>query len=193
MNERKRSKSDAEIMELLRADNPSVLSLLIDEVVPSVWPLLKHRFNNFSDADFEDIFARSLEKVWNQRHRFDIQKGDFEGWFYVIARNVAFDRLREEKRKKSIEARMVVESVSGVDDLEHMKECVGRTMEILSLREQEVVLPLFASDRVSTSELGKRLGISEGAVRALRFRGLQKLKSLLAEFGYRIVRDRGRN
>jgi DNA-directed RNA polymerase specialized sigma subunit len=61
-------------------------------------------------------------------------------------------------------------------------EVVAKAIVKLNHRERMVVRPLFDSTdkQPSMRELGRKLKVSEGAVRALRFRGLRKMKQALA-------------
>jgi DNA-directed RNA polymerase sigma subunit (sigma70/sigma32) len=67
---------------------------------------------------------------------------------------------------------------------------IGRALAKLNARERKVVAPLFqnAGDRPTMKQLGRTLKLSEGGVRALRFRGLRKLTRALQEMGFVLFR-----
>ncbi len=191
MSDDARSKTDAEIMRLLHADDQSALQVVLREVVPAIWPLLKRKFGDgLSDEDLEEVFALALEKLWRNRQSFDLDKGDLEGWFYVIAKNVAVDRARRQRIKTSL-PRLVVEPTPTAEGSSvNLEKTLALAIKKLNHREREVVAPLFTGEDIAAVELAKKLKTSSGAVRALRFRALQKLRSELAKFGYRVTREK---
>lgn len=193
MERQEQSTTDAEIMKLLRDNDQSALTIILKQVVPQIWPLIKRRFrDSLSDEDLEEVMAYALEKLWKNRGGFDLKKGDLNGWFYVIARNVAFDILRKKKPKSH--DKLVLQSVESMQKISsgqnEFQEVVFHILANLSDREREVVNPLFGPDYVSAKDLGQKLNASEGAIRALRFRTLQKLRCEFAKIGFRIIREK---
>lgn len=180
---------DDEIIRRLEKGDESVLATILTDVIPRHWRLLNRKFGEgLSSEDIEDITAVSLAKVWNNRHRFDDSKGDFSGWFYVILRNSTLDFLRR-KAPKIEEVLKVVPLVETEGSPDAPLEVTMRqTIACLSERERKVLLPLFDSSGLSIGDLSAELRVSEGAVRQLRFRALQKLKRDLESVGYTIRR-----
>jgi RNA polymerase sigma factor (sigma-70 family) len=180
---------DAEIIRRLHEGDQSVLATILKDIVPRHWRLLSRKFGEgISNEDFEDIIAVSLAKVWNKRHSFDYSKGDFSGWFYVILRNSTLDFLRRSAPK--IEEALTVVPLPDAESSSEaaLEKSLKQAITNLSERERKVLLPLFDPSGISIGDLSKELGISEGAVRQLRFRASQKLKRDLESVGYTIQR-----
>lgn len=176
---------EREIIDRLQNDDQSVLAVVLRRIVPQLWPLLAVRFReSLSHEDIEEVIAGSLTKLWQNRRKFDPARGDFNGWFYVILRNSAFDLLR--RRAPKVEEYLIVESLSdashATDDEKY--SALQNAIAKLNEREQQVLLPLFDRSGVSIAELSDQLSISPGAVRQLRFRALRKLNAGLAESGF---------
>jgi RNA polymerase sigma factor (sigma-70 family) len=182
---------DTEIIRRLQEGDQSVLATILKDIIPRHWRLLSRKFGEgISNEDFEDIIAVSLAKVWSKRHSFDYSKGDFSGWFYVILRNSTLDFLRRNAPK--IEEILTVVPLPDTESSteEVLEMTLKHTIANLSERERKVLSPLFESSGISIGDLSKELGISEGAIRQLRFRASQKLKRDLESVGYTIHRVR---
>ena len=180
----------SQIIQRLRDDDQSALSDVLKEIVPKIMPLLVRKFGEqLSYEDLEEVIGTSLGKLWQRRSRFDSDKGDLEGWFYVICRNTSLDLLR--KRAPKVQNVLIVEPVgtTSVSPEEH-KHVALKIIQGLSEREQQVLLPLFNRGTDSVLELARQLDISENAVRQLRFRATQKLKKQLLEIEFTVRRSK---
>lgn len=180
----------SKIIQRLRDDDQSALSDVLKEIVPKIMPLLVRKFGEqLSYEDLEEVIGTSLGKLWQRRSRFDSDKGDLEGWFYVICRNTSLDLLR--KRAPKVQNVLIVEPVgtTSVSPEEH-KHVALKIIQGLSEREQQVLLPLFNRGTDSVLELARQLDISENAVRQLRFRATQKLKKQLLEIEFTVRRSK---
>lgn len=175
---------EPEIVDRLRNDDQSALTVVLRKIVPGLWPLLAKKFQgSLSHEDIDEVVATSLAKLWQNRRRFDSTKGDFKGWLFVIMRNTALDVLR--RRTPKAEEYLIVEplpeSRSATD--ENSQQVMKQTVASLSDRERRVLLPLFDRSDVSVADLSRDLSVSSGAIRQLRFRALRKLNRRLAKFG----------
>ncbi|HRQ39624.1 MAG TPA: sigma-70 family RNA polymerase sigma factor [Chloroflexota bacterium] len=45
----------------------------------------------------EDACQETFWRIWNGAHTFDGQRGNFQGWLFGIARNLAIDTIRRQK------------------------------------------------------------------------------------------------
>lgn len=182
---------DSEILQRLQDDDESVLTIILNQVVPDVWPLLIRKFGaTLSKEDLEEVVVSSLAKLWQSRESFDLSRGDLNGWFYVILRNSALDALRR-RAPKLVEVLTVrpIGDAQG-ESGEEVEKVLERLIASLNEREQQVILPLFDPSGPSVSELSESLSVSPGAVRQLRFRAMKKLKESLASVGYTVHRSK---
>lgn len=68
------------------------------------------------DNDAEDIVQDSFIRVWNNLAMFDERK-KFSTWFYRIVVNLCYDRLRRDRRWRSLfQATRSDEAVDGIDE-----------------------------------------------------------------------------
>jgi RNA polymerase sigma factor (sigma-70 family) len=181
------------IIDQLGRGDENALTWLLENVVPLTSRLLRRRFGRLTNEDLDEIIAQALFKLWKRRELYDPAKGDLQGWFYVIARNAALDQIRETRRSQAASdlSVLMIDSKDGVSlKLTSEAEIVAKAFTQLNHRERTVVKPLFDSEQNQPTmrELGRKLKISEGAVRALRFRGLRKMRQALAKMGYRLFR-----
>jgi RNA polymerase sigma factor (sigma-70 family) len=182
---------NVEIMKRLRDNDETALQVVFSEVVPKLWPLLQQKFReSLTPGDIEDIVAESLFKLWQRRHRLDVQNGDLNGWLFVIMRNTALDVLRK-RRVKTVETLTVAPISESIPCSDSEKfDVLKKAIHVLSPREQQVLLPLFDRSGTTVLHLAESLGLSPGAVRQLRFRALRKLEAELAAAGFAVSRER---
>jgi RNA polymerase sigma-70 factor, ECF subfamily len=130
----------------------------------------------------QDVISESLFLCWQNRRRFDSEKGSIAGWFYTTARNVAIDHVGKTSGRKLesfIDVQHVGEPRKNQDSWE-LSEALKAAIATLSPREQRIVANEFFKDRYFTSrELAEELGISPSAVRVLQHRAMAKLRKLL--------------
>ncbi len=159
--------------------------------------LLVQRFRGLlRESDAEDVLAVALQRVWQHRSRFDAARGSLRGWFYRIADHTARDWLKRGWQK----ARLL--ETTPEDDFWERIECPGgRAAPTVHPSTRDMVRGLIDAlpevqrrivwadalcpdgGPASTDWLAEELGIPAGTVRVYRKRGLDRLRSLLAERG----------
>jgi len=183
--------NDTEIMRRLRMEDTSVLTVILREIVPTLWPLLTRHFREaLSHEDVEEVVAESLAKLWKNRNSFDSSKGEFCGWMFTILRNSALDLLRKRRPRQDETLVLVRFADASPSTTLEQRDVLKTAWSNLSQREQEVLVPLFDRSGVSIADLSQSLSLSHGAVRQLRFRALRKLERQLAQAGYGLQRVR---
>ena len=146
----------------------------------------------------DDLLQLAMLKAHVARDRFSVRGGDPDGavqaWYFTIARNVAMDHLRSQKRG---ERRVVQTGASEVrvanyaDETptieehhtraEHADEIVERVREAIEQLPagQREVLTMHKLQGMSMAEVALALQIREGAVRVRAHRGYKSLAKLL--------------
>jgi RNA polymerase sigma factor (sigma-70 family) len=179
-----------EIAERLVNNEEVALDMVLHHIVPIVLPSLCRGLGyDFNDPTVEDIISMALFRLWQSRSRFDPKKGSIGAWFYVIARNVAIDLKRLEKRPEPLEFLPRFTAIPRSDaasDPARQRAVLEKVLDKLTNRQRRVIeVELLGDDApVSMSELADELGLSPGALRALRFRAMQKFRRALDEQGY---------
>ena len=147
-----------------------------------VW--LRHWSHPDPAADAEDIAAEAWLTAARRVGDFRGDRGDFAGWLFGIARNVARNHYRA--RRSHATTRLGLEPAERWEDGADPERTVAgadlarRLVASLPEREAQVVacLDVVGLDVAST---GRALGISPTAVRVAHHRGLRRLRKLLPE------------
>lgn len=127
----------------------------------------------------EDLTSEVFFRAFKNWQRF--KSGYPQAWLYQIARNLLTDHYRSKKTTSleqaeeiSVDAQLI-ENLEKDEQVQKLKHAVTKLPDNL----RQVVILRFFED-LSASEVGSILGISEGNVRILQFRGLKKLREELA-------------
>ena len=178
----------------LRAGDESVLEAVLRADGPAVRGLLRQKFGGLLNAaDFEDIVAAALFRVWKYRERFDPQRASLRVWFYRIAANVARDVLRygwQKARQMEVPCEpIVLASVidaheeykeTGPQDVQPtaMKRDLRAALDLLPDNQRKIVMADAASrdGKVSSQQLSTELGIPAATVRVYRRRAIERLR-----------------
>ncbi|MDP3901918.1 MAG: sigma-70 family RNA polymerase sigma factor [bacterium] len=132
----------------------------------------------------EDLTHDVFTNAWQSIGRYTHQGFPFSSWLYQIARNRVIDHYRTHKKQTSID--LLDEDVLKEHGLEEIKldnsldvKRVRKAITELSSEQQDVVLMRFMED-MSHQEIAAALDKSEGAVRLLQHRAINKLKNLFS-------------
>jgi RNA polymerase sigma factor (sigma-70 family) len=84
--------TDIRIVELLRKDDKSAISLLYDHYSDALFGVILRIVQQ--EALAEEILQDTFLKIWKYRDSYDENKGRFFTWMLNIARNTAIDQTR---------------------------------------------------------------------------------------------------
>jgi RNA polymerase sigma factor (sigma-70 family) len=182
--------ADQQLIDALSNQNIEVLSWILQQFGSSTARKLKRRFGDLlNDADLDDVIATALVKVWMSRTRFDERIQRLEGWFYVLARNVAIDLLRARSRERNLirsrlqENPRYIESDSSSDTgeivpSERLSDLYNQIRSLPKRDNQILMAYLFATPGSDwASQSARELGITENALRVRLNRLLKKLRT----------------
>ena len=169
-----------DVIERARGGDRAAFAELYDSYVDSVYRYLIYRVREPSDA--EDLASEVFTRAFANIHRYRWQGKSFLAWLYTIARNAVTDRRRRERPTVELENAFGLAS-DGPTAHDH----AVRGEQVSSLRgavryltnEQQQVLSLRFEANLSSREVARMLGKNEGAIRALQFRALGRLRKLL--------------
>lgn len=138
-------------------------------------------------ADAEDIAAQTFAGALRTIANFKWTGSSFDSWLFRIANNVTVDMYRKRGRARfePIDDHMSLAAASDTSSeaivgVEHTR--VRKLIDDLP-EEQKRVLILKFIVGMSNKEVGSSIDKSEGAVKALQFRGLSRLRAMLQEEG----------
>lgn len=156
-------------------------SQLYDLFFQKIYKFIYYRVSHKEVAEdlTEDVFIRAYQKILGLDNNTS-----FEGWLYQIARNRVIDYYRDKKQLVRIE------------DLENVLSYEETVIDVLSLEsdqktlldlikelraDQQLVLKMKFFENLENSEIAELLDKSEGAIRVIQHRAIQKLKELLKQ------------
>ncbi|HQY92945.1 MAG: sigma-70 family RNA polymerase sigma factor [Caldilinea sp.] len=128
------------------------------------------------------VFLKMLESIRDQK----AWHSSFSGWLYRIAHNLVIDHYRRRGRQGSVD----IEEASPTAPEEHNPAVtVEHTLEAERLRaairrltdEQAEVVSLRFLEGYSISEVASMMNRTEGAIKALQYRAVATLRTLLYE------------
>ena len=129
----------------------------------------------------EDLVSEVFIKVWGKIAEIQ-EVSSFNGWIFQIARNLVIDYYRSRKQNIDIsllenvlvyednmvdKTNMSFQQKAFLENLQHLTE------------EQQLVIKLKFLDELDNPDIARILGKSEGAIRVIRHRAINELKSLL--------------
>lgn len=171
-----------DVIERARHGDRAAFAELYDTHVDSVYRYLLYRVREPSDA--EDLCSEVFTRAFANIHRYRWQGKSFLAWLYTIARNAVTDRRRRERPTVEIDNAF---GLAEDGPTAHERAVHGEAVDALrgavrhlTTEQQEVLVLRFVENR-SSREVAKMLGKNEGAIRALQFRALGRLRKLMRE------------
>lgn len=133
----------------------------------------------------EDVTAEVFIKAWEKLHTYRARSGvPFAAWLFRIARHSVIDVYRTQHGFEEVSETLVdPDMLNRADASTRRKEVLATVRDALAQlprRYQDVLLLSFVSD-LPTHEVARVMRMSEGGVRILKMRALQKLEKLLPE------------
>ena len=171
-----------DVIDRARAGDRAAFAELYDTYVDSVYRYLLYRVREASDA--EDLTSEVFTRAFANIHRYRWQGKSFLAWLYTIARNAVTDRRRRERPTVDLDtAYGVAEDGPTAHDRSVLGEQIGAlrgALRYLTTEQQQVLALRFEAD-LSSREVARVMGKNEGAIRALQFRALGRLRKILRD------------
>ena len=137
------------------------------------------RFRLASEADVEDLTARTFEKAWSARVRYRGDVAAFSTWLYRIAQNVCIDHLRSRRDHAPLEAAVEVAAERTPETDEERRSDLTRLATLtasLPDRERELIALRYGAG-LSNRAIAPLVGLSESNVGTILHRTVQALRS----------------
>ncbi|WUI04033.1 RNA polymerase sigma factor [Spirillospora sp. NBC_00431] len=183
-----RQVDDADLVAGFRKD-PELFTAVYDRYFHDIYLYVAGRLDVQSA---EDVAAETFLVAFDQRDRFDSERGALRPWLFGIATNMVARHRRKEARHYRLLARMSPEPVAGSHEdrvvavvaAERMQPQLARALTKLSRGERDVVL-LVALGQLSHEEVAQALAVSYGTVGSRLSRARTKLhKAIDQEAGH---------
>jgi RNA polymerase sigma-70 factor (ECF subfamily) len=144
--------------------------------MPRIYNFFRYRLGD--DLLAEDLTAATFEKGWRYRNKYRHDLSAFSTWLFTIARNLATDHLRQDKRELPLtdfhqlaDDRSLEEQVQRQDDLKRLAALLSQ----LNARERELVSLKYGA-ALTNRAIAAVTGLSESNVGTILNRTVQKLR-----------------
>jgi RNA polymerase sigma-70 factor (ECF subfamily) len=171
---------DIELMKRINLRDQQAFLAFYQQYGKLVYSLAYRILQNATLA--EEVTQDTFLKIWQQKSRWDPERGKLKSWLLTIAHYTAIDRLRQEKRQPNLhpeaiedmeEAMLASRGESGWQD--------GTVLRMLVRQlpaEQASLIELAFFRGMSHSEIADETQIPLGTVKTRLRTGLQKLREL---------------
>ena len=169
-----------DVIERARGGDRHAFGELYDTHADAVYRYVLYRVREPSDA--EDLTSEVFTRAFANIHRYRWQGKSYLAWLYTIARNAVTDRRRRQRPTVDLDdAYGVAEEGPTAHDRAALSESVDALRGAVKhlTTEQQEVLTLRFIENMSSRQVAKMLGKNEGAIRALQFRALGRLRKLM--------------
>ena len=162
--------------------NDAALSELYDRYEAKIYGYVYRRTGDQSLAEdlTAQVFLKMLESIQDQK----AWRSSFSGWLYRIAHNLLVDTYRREGRHGEVDledvSQMAAESqnpeetVAQALDTERLRSAIRRLTE-----DQAEVVSLRFLEGYSIAEVAGMMNRTEGAIKALQYRAVATLRTLI--------------
>ncbi len=164
-----------------RKDKEATLASLYDEYYDKIARYICTRIGNQAEAEdlAGDVFLKALKSLGSYKER----GVPMQAWLFKIAHNVLVDYLRKVSKQRTvpIDAMQIPDNVNLEESVERrlQSERLSQALKQLTPAQREVIgLRFFAG--LTSTEVGKILGKSSGAVREMQSAALKTLRNVLA-------------
>jgi RNA polymerase sigma-70 factor, ECF subfamily len=178
--------SDHDLLVRAREDR-GAFGELYERYVDRIYAYLLYRTGSPQDA--EDLTQRVFSRALAFIETHEVAVGSIGGWLFTIAHNLLANERRTRARRPSapLEAAanaadptVITEGIETQEDARAVRRAIAR----LSAERQDLIVMKYAAG-LSNAEIGRALGKTEGAVKALLRRTLAALRRELERDGGR--------
>lgn len=150
-----------------------------DEFFEKVYGFIFYRIQHKETA--EDLTSQVFMKAVTHFHKFSADKASFSTWLLRIARNTLIDFFRTKKNYADLEKAFEVKSDEDLEEKVAVKMDFEKVREVLSLLKPDArdIVMMRLWDGLSYKEIAEITGKSEGALKMVFSRSVEKLQKQL--------------
>jgi len=169
------------LVEQAQKGDADAFGEIYDELVK---PIYRYIYYRVDPQIAEDLTEETFLKAWKALPKYKKTKHPFSAWIFRIAHNLICDYYRKNKTTSEIDENMADEKPNaGPKELMNLKLNqikLRKAIKQLPENYQQVIILKYINEEENPI-IAKTIGKSEGAVRTLQFRALEKLRGLLSE------------
>jgi len=155
-------------------NDPAKFGDLYDIHFERIYAFVARRVRDRDKA--EDLTSEVFHKALANLKRYEWRGAPFAAWLYQIAANAISDYFKRAAREPDHAEDSHEASGEPEQEANEARARLFRMVEKLPVEQRRVVFGRFVEQR-SIREIAQQLGKSEGAVKQLQFRALEKLRS----------------
>lgn len=161
-----------------QAGDSEAFGKIYDEYVTPVYRYIYYRVNsNIAEDLTEDAFF----KAWKHLKKYKKGKYPFSSWLFKIAHNLVVDHYRKNKVPIEMIDETIEDESYGPDQKANLKLNNIRLHKLIKKLPdsyQQVIILKYINE-LDNTEVASAMGKSEGAIRTLQHRALEKLRSFI--------------
>lgn len=163
-------------MERARQE-PAAFGELYERYLERIYNYTYYRTGNRWDA--EDLTAKVFFQALNHLPRYKSRGLPFGAWLFTIAHNLVANWHRDRSRRKSVtlDKALALQRDDPFAAVERSEDYVALRQAIATLpQERQHLIVLKFVEELPNAEIGRIMGRSEGAIKALLHRTLKALR-----------------
>ncbi len=172
--------NEAELAQRASQYDQEAFAELYNAYVDKIYKYLYYKVGNPLDA--EDLCEQVFLKAWEAIGRYAWCGHPFSSWLYRLAHNLVVDHYRT--RRDTMPLNDMVMTAGEAIQVDNM---LRQTLDAAELRqalsqltpEQRQVIALKFIEGFDNAEIARMMHKKEGAIRALQYRALRSLQSIL--------------
>lgn len=169
------------LVERAQKGDTEAFGQIYDALVKPVYRYIYYRVDKHIA---EDLTEETFLKTWKNLSKYKAGKHPFSAWVFRIAHNLICDYYRKNETPseihENIEDTKIDASPSHKINLKLNEVRLRKAINRLPENYQQVILLKYINEE-ENAVIAKVIGKTEGAVRTLQFRALEKLRGLLEE------------
>ncbi len=181
MSETPPKKDLGRLVERAQQGDADAFGKIYDELVK---PIYRYIYYRVDPQIAEDLTEETFLKAWQSLSKYKKTKHPFSAWVFRIAHNLVCDYYRKNRIISEIDESVPDEKVEASPKLQlnlKLNEVkLRKAIKKLPDNYQQVIVLKYINEEQNTV-IAKVIGKTEGAVRTLQFRALEKLRQMLSE------------
>jgi RNA polymerase sigma-70 factor (ECF subfamily) len=171
-----RGEADERLLVEAAQKDPGRFAELYENHFERVYAYIARRVGSRDEA--EDLTSEVFRRALANLPQFEWRGAPFGAWLFKIASNAIVDRFKRTAKERQFYGVDDPPEVSSAE-IEH-RAWLYRLVDQLPADQRRVIVARFAEQK-SIREIARELGRTEGAVKQLQFRGLEKLRTSMGE------------
>src|SRR4051812_31998164 len=172
--------NEAELAERASNHDQAAFAELYNGYVDKIYKYVYYKVGNTSDA--EDLCEQVFLKAWEAVGRYKWCGHPFSSWLYKLAHNIVVDFYRT--RRDPVPLNDLLQTPEEPCDPESELHTAMEAAELVSAirqltSEQQQVVALKFIEGYKNAEIAQMMNKKEGAVRALQYRALRSLQTIM--------------